>query len=47
MEEQKRQSTSDDHLPKTRLQFADGATLIVGTKREGDDPLYYGVNLIN
>jgi hypothetical protein len=46
MEEQKRQSTSDDYLPKTRLQFADGATLIAGMKWDDDDPLYHGVNLI-
>jgi hypothetical protein len=46
MEEQKRQPTPDDYLPKTRLQLADGATLTIGTKQDGDDPLYHGVNLV-
>ena len=43
---QKRQPTPDDYLPKTILQLADGATLIVGTKQNDDDPLCQGVNLV-
>ena len=46
MEEQKQQPTLDNYLPKTRLQLADGATLTIGTKRDDDDPLYHGVNLV-
>ena len=46
MEDTERQSTLDDFAPRTRLQFPDGARLVVGTKRDDDDPLQYGVNLV-
>jgi len=45
MEDNQRQPTLDDFAPRTRFQFPDGALLVVGTKRDDDDPLRYGVQL--
>ena len=39
-------ATLDDFAPKTRFQFPDGAFLVVGTKRDDDDPVNYGVHLV-
>ena len=36
----------DDAESKTRLQFPDGAMLVVGTKQDNDDPAHYGVHLV-
>jgi len=38
--------TLDDFSPKTRLDFPDGASLLVGTRRNDDDPTLYGVHVI-
>jgi hypothetical protein len=46
MEENKKQPSIDDFMPKTRIQFPDGAVLTVGTKRDDDNPLHYGVQLM-
>lgn len=46
IENNQKQPTMDDYSPKTRLQFPDGAILTVGTRRDVDDPMYYGVNLV-
>jgi hypothetical protein len=46
MEDGQRQPTLDDFAPKTRLEFPDGAILVVGTKRDDDDPLCYGVHMV-
>jgi hypothetical protein len=46
MEDTQRQPTLDDFAPRTRFQFPDGALLVVGTKRDDDDPLRYGVHLV-
>ena len=46
MEDSQRQPTLDDFAPKTRFQFPDGALLVVGAKRDDDDPLRYGVHLV-
>ena len=46
MENSTRRPTIDDFTPKTRLQFPDGSILTVGTKRDDDDPLQYGVQLV-
>jgi len=36
----------DDFAPKTRFQFPDGSLLTVGTRRDADDPLHYGVHVV-
>ncbi len=36
----------DDFAPKEHFQFPDGSQLIVGTKRDGDDYLTYGVHVV-
>ena len=36
----------DDFAPKARFQFPDGSQLTVGTKRDGDDYLAYGVHVV-
>ena len=46
MENAQEQPTLDDFAPKTRFQFPDGALLVVGTKRDDDDPLRYGIHLV-
>jgi hypothetical protein len=46
IEEKIMQPTLDDFTPKTRLQFPDGSILTVGTRRDDDDPLHYGVHLL-
>jgi len=46
MEEKTKQPTIDDFTPKMRFQFPDGAVLTMGTRRDEDDPLVYGVQLI-
>ena len=40
------QPSLDLFRPETRLEFPDGAVLSVGTKRDDDDPLQYGVHLV-
>jgi hypothetical protein len=46
MEEKTKQPTIDDFTPKMRFQFPNGAVLTMGTRRDEDDPLVYGVQLI-
>jgi len=46
MEDENRRPTLDDLSPKMRFQFPDGAILTMGTKRDEDDPLLYGVHLL-
>ena len=46
MEGKTRQPTIDDFTPKMRFQFPDGAILTMGTRRDEDDPLLYGVQLV-
>ncbi|MBI5592963.1 MAG: hypothetical protein HY881_21045 [Deltaproteobacteria bacterium] len=46
MMENARRMALDDAEPKTRLQFPDGALLVVGTKQDNDDPTQYGVHLV-
>ena len=38
--------TLDDLAPKTRLDFPDGASLLVGTRRNDDDATLYAVHVI-
>ena len=46
MEDKIRQPTIDDFTPKMQFQFPDGAILTMGTRRDEDDPLVYGVQLV-
>lgn len=46
MMENARRLALDDAESKTRLQFADGALLVVGTRQDNDDPTQYGVHLV-
>ena len=46
MKTEYRQPTLDDFAPKMRFQFPDGAILTIGTKRDDDDALLYGVHLV-
>ncbi|MGQ9661751.1 MAG: hypothetical protein ACUVWX_05340 [Kiritimatiellia bacterium] len=45
MEDTQRKRTLDDLAPKTQFRFPNGAVLVVGTRRDDDDPLGYGVHL--
>lgn len=45
MMEKGKQPVLDDAEPKTLLKLPDGAMLIIGTKKDDDDPTQYGVNL--
>lgn len=38
--------TLDDSAPKTRFEFPDGALLVIGTRRDDDDPISYAVHLV-
>ena len=40
------QPSIDDYLPKTRLEFPDGAILTLGTRCDDDDVVRYGVHLV-
>lgn len=40
------QLSLDDAESKTRLQFPDGALLVVGTKQDKNEPTRFGVNLV-